>query len=246
MDGLERQITRHEFARRAARVWEQQRRLVDEQRRKREEKELRGEDDFADIAQAAALATEAQVAAFSAQLDIYDASVIEALRANERELERVGAEVDALLEQAYLLPDGRRVFMTEDGQRVFDENGAEIGPEDIDPREIGDHRPSWEAFRETLDEQSDLTAEREELFDFQSRLDDARDRLDDEGLTSDELEDIGAELEAAMPPAVREILDRTGRVGPAQSADAETSGPAHDADPASVGRRSTATPFQPR
>ena len=46
--------------------------------------------------------------------------------------------------QAYLLPDGRRVFKTEDGSRVFDEHSIEVT--DFDPETIEDWRPRREAF----------------------------------------------------------------------------------------------------
>lgn len=52
---------------------------------------------------------------------------------NGRALERVQEDLRIMVDKAYVLPDGRRVFKTEDGMRVFDEHGEEIKGFDPDP-----------------------------------------------------------------------------------------------------------------
>ncbi|MEM1163508.1 MAG: hypothetical protein AAGJ28_21455, partial [Pseudomonadota bacterium] len=63
----------------------------------------------------------------------------------------VQARIDALLEGAFIMPDGRRVFKSEDGQRVYDEFGKEVGRDGIDPDLIPDGLPAWESYEAETD-----------------------------------------------------------------------------------------------
>ena len=191
--------------RRLAEEWyHEQIRHRQEQNARREEDDDRV-DDLHILIQAVTLATAQQVAAFRAGLDVYDAAVIETLLDNRRALERTRAAIDEMLVRAHTLPDGTRVFVTEDGEQVFDENGADvtnvIAPEEIDPS-----RPRWEIYRDALAEQAALESERAELLDFQARLDEARDQLAEGGVSADALDDMRDALETDMPEAVRARL----------------------------------------
>ncbi len=62
------------------------------------------------------------------ELDQYDAAIVDALIDNEHALEEAGKHRDKLEANAFELPDGRKVFKTEDGQRVFNANGAQVSP----------------------------------------------------------------------------------------------------------------------
>ena len=97
----------------------EQRRLREQAEERREQAESRAED--ADLLVATAIATSEEIARVTAKLDRYDVATIEALQLNEEQLAAVQAEIDHLLLEAHVLPDGRRVFKTEDGTRVFDE-----------------------------------------------------------------------------------------------------------------------------
>ena len=239
--------SRTDFSRHARIRREQAVRLEEERRRKeRDRKNDDARDDLEGFAEVAIQATDAEIAAFTDQLDAYDAAVVEALHRNRVELERVQAEIDGMLAQAHVLPDGRRVFLTEDGTRVFDEHGVELGADDIDPMEIDLSNPRWETYRDARAERSRLVSEQEQLLDYQQQVDEARDRLDDDDLTSDELEELGAELDDAMPSAVRAALDGTDYARPDPAADAEpgTSAPAIDRE--SLARTLDGMPVMPR
>lgn len=174
--------------------------------RKARRDDARDQDDDLAVAQTAVLATTGQIAAFRTELDTYDSAVVEALLENEEALRIARQARDDILMRAYVLPDGRRVFRTEDGQRVFDEHGADVTAE-ISPEEIDPSLTSWEKFQDADQSVQDLEAERQDLLDFQQRVDDARQRLDEGGLTADDLDEMRAELEADMPDAVRARID---------------------------------------
>ena len=146
-----------------------------------------------------------------------------------------------MLDRAHVLPDGRRVFETEDGQRVIDENGQEVSPDVITPEEIADSRPRAETYLEAWAEEQRLLSERDELIDYQREVDAARERLDDGTLTAQELQDLEATLEANMPAVLRETASTPGPAAPDQPSQPETAAD-HDA----TGRAANVPPFQPR
>lgn len=187
------------------RYWEQVAHRQTEDKRQRDDR-MEAEGDLLEAA-VTALATAEQIKVFEVKLDRYDEATVKALQENERQLDIVNEKIEELLGQAYVLQDGRRVFKTKDGQRVFDEHGAELSAEEIDPGLIEDHRPQWETFSEQKMQQRMLMQERGELLDYQERLDKTRERLDDEDLTAKELDDLDKDLMEDMPLAVKRQLD---------------------------------------
>lgn len=162
-------------------------------------------------------ATEIQIAEFRAKLDQYDEATIKALNENRIRMDEVKArlaeldiEIQEMLNQAYVMEDGRRVFLTKDGTQAFDEDGNEVSPDELDFNLIGPEKPTWESYSGARDErdalraeQERLEAERQEILDFQEKVDAARDRLDEGDITKDELDALDSELADAMPPSVR-------------------------------------------
>ncbi|MFY9294276.1 MAG: hypothetical protein WAP03_26870 [Methylorubrum rhodinum] len=151
----------------------------------------------------AAMATPARIADFGVKLDTYETKTVEALMENQEAMEKVRQNLDDMLGKAHVLPDGRRVFKTEDGESVYDEHGQKLNSEAIDPSGIDDRKPKWEAFKGATSERTRLEGERQGLLDYQAKLDDARDRLGKDGLTDAELTEMEADLRNAMPEAVR-------------------------------------------
>lgn len=198
---------RLDFARSAAWRREQDRfaRAVEE-RRKDKLEENRIDEELVEFAASAILATAEDIDALRVKLDRYDADTVEALIENQKALDASRDRIEALLGKAYVLPDGRHVFKTEDGLRVFDEHGVEIKTEEIDPTLIEDWRPKYEEFFAEKVTETRLAEERGDLFEFQKKLDDARERLDDNNLTKGDIAEIEADLEQAMPLAVRRKL----------------------------------------
>ncbi len=147
---------RLEFAKRAEWRREDEQRILDhikaEKKREREEHEAE-EAALADFA-FAVLASEMDIAAFAVKLDTYDTATVEALHDNEVALAKVQEKLRVMLDKAYVLPDGRKVFKTEEGTRIFDENGAEV--KDFDPNRIEDWRPRAEAYLAGFEERRAL------------------------------------------------------------------------------------------
>ncbi|MGE3829506.1 MAG: hypothetical protein AB7F76_00810 [Parvibaculaceae bacterium] len=194
---------KHEFAKSAAYRREQEFFAKEVDRRiKEDRKDERIEDDLTELAAIALLASETDIGEFRARLDAYDAATTEALIENARLREITQAKIDELLGDAYVLPDGRRVFKTKDG-RVIDEHGVEIGADEVDPDLIEDWRPGGEDYILALEEKEKLDQEHAELLEFQERIDEAREEIEADDLTKQDIADIEAELEAAMPMAAR-------------------------------------------
>lgn len=181
-------------------LW-QHRQQQDRERRQKQE-EVQGTDsDFIDLA--ATIITTEQAELFQTELYIYQEATYEALRNNEERLEAADVRIQGLLAHAHVLDDGRRVFKTVDGQKVFDEFGSELAAETILPGEIADDRPRWESYVEALEERENLVHEREQLLDFQADLDEAQELLDSGKTTQAEFEEHRACLREHAPDAVK-------------------------------------------
>ncbi|MCP2000892.1 hypothetical protein [Nitrobacter winogradskyi] len=138
-------------------------------------------------------------------MDKYDTATVGALIENQEAIDAVRARIDAMLEEAYVLPDGRRVFKTKDGTRVFDEYGKEA-TKIVDPDAIDERHPTWEAFKAETDAKVKLEEDRQQLLEYQAKLGEARERLDKGEITKDELEELKSGLAEDMPDAAREKL----------------------------------------
>jgi hypothetical protein len=114
-----------------------------------------------------------------------------------------------MLENATTLPDGRKVFKTRDGMRVFDQHGKELPPDELDPKAIGDEKTRWEDYKSQRDAKTELERERAQLLEYQTKLDEARNRLKDGDITADELKDIETKLDADMPEELRQKLGKS-------------------------------------
>lgn len=180
------------------------------------------------LASEAVIATQTQIRAFEAKLTRYETATVEALEINSQKLDGVRKElsdvalhIQHLLDRAYLMEDGRRVFLTEDRSKAFDEFGTEVSPDDLDFDLVPENAPTWESFSDALSRQDDLRREYEELeqersdiMEFQGKLDDARDKVSSGELTKDELDNIDRELDEALPRSFK-----AGLSDPHESAD---------------------------
>ncbi|MBP0614243.1 hypothetical protein [Jiella mangrovi] len=160
-------------------------------------------DDTLDAISAVVLATDVEIAEFEVQLDTYDTAVVEAIEENRVELDAAKERLDDMLAKAYVSEDGRRVFKTEDGTRVFDEFGAELDPSVLSPDEIADFHTKWEPYKAQLDNWESLEAERSELLEYQEKLDVARERLGEDGISKADLDQMKDDLDFEMPDAVK-------------------------------------------
>lgn len=195
---------RLEFEKRAKWRREDEQRFIDQIKRNKEKERDHAEHDALLDFVAAVLATDGEISDFRIKLDTYDTATVEALMENEKALERVREELRVMTDKAYVLPDGRRVFKTEDGTRLFDQQGTEV--KDFDPAQVEDWRPRWERYSAHVNEENALTQERRQLIEYQDLLDKTRERVGEDGLTKDELNDLEKRLEDNMPAAVRRHL----------------------------------------
>lgn len=170
-------------------------------RREKQERLESGESQFVDLA--VSFVSIAQVHEFRAELDVYDTATITALEECRVKLEAAEQRLNDMLDRAHVLPDGRRVFKTEDGTRVFDEHGVEIDASVIEPEEISDALDKWEDVSAAFDQVEQLKQMQRDLLDYQDRLDAARDRLDTGDITQDEFDNLKSDLTDNMPDAVR-------------------------------------------
>lgn len=189
-----------EFKRRAddERVWQAQRdRRRDKERE--ESKEERSEATTNDLL--SAVEQVAELREISERLDALEVQVTQSLLENDQKLDAVREKLHAMLAAAVVLPDGRRVFKTEDGTQVFDEHGEEVSPDVIDPDSIDDNLATWEDFQAELDREADLLVEREQLLDLQQDIDAARDAAEKGELDVSELDALEAEFGELEKPS---------------------------------------------
>lgn len=186
--------------------WLRQQRWFLKAREDRERKEKladKQEKDLDTVVIEIVMAETFEIEAFEAKLDAYDAAIIEALIDNQGQLDAVNARIQDMLERAYVMEDGRRVFKTEDGTQVFDEFGTAASGDEIDFEAISNDKPTWEAYSAKLANKDDLELEREQLFESQKKVDQARDAISDGEIPRDELDELDADLLDAMPSSVR-------------------------------------------
>ena len=157
-------------------------------------------------ASTAALATPIELEEFSAELNILDVATISAILHNQEILQRLYRERDAMLDNAYMLEDGTRVFKSEDGARVFDEHGDLVSDEVIHPDEIPDHHTKAEPYLNILSGIKKHKAIESELIAYQEKLDEARQRVDSREMTKQELEKYKVNLQRDMPIEVKRQL----------------------------------------
>jgi hypothetical protein len=184
-------------------------RRANEEIRKRDrddEKAERDEEALEHLEAMVVMATEAELTDFTVTLGTYDTATYDALVDNERDMDQSRDRLQGMYDKAYVMPDGRRVFESADGLHVFDENGSELPPEEIDPEEIEDFRPKWESVLSERATFSALNEERQQIIEFQDAVSDARQRVEDGDLTKQELEDLKASLAEQMPDRVKGLL----------------------------------------
>lgn len=191
------------------REWQRQLAHRHQERLDRERKERTADDNEADFFAAAielVRATDQQIEAFTDRLDHYDQATVASLMENERALELLQVQINAMLARAHVMEDGRRVFRTRDGTQVFDEFGTEVFSDELDFDAITADAPYWEEFQPLLLQQEALEAEREQLLEFQERLDEARETVADRNISEDELESLDRELKDLAPPSIEAHL----------------------------------------
>ncbi|WP_187430460.1 hypothetical protein ROLI_006240 [Roseobacter fucihabitans] len=87
---------------------------------------------------------------------------------------------------------------------------------------IDETHPNWETFHDTLESKRLLSQQRQELIDYQSKLDHAQTLIDQGGLTDDDFAELDDLMTNDVPDAVRSRLPAS---DPAYSAPVNTGSP---------------------
>lgn len=218
--GVERSIRLDAWHRATARERDRQAEKRQEERSEREHDQLLDTSSALQMV-AVAYASEQQLQQLSGRLEERQILIIEALIENERALKEAKEHLQEMQDNAFVLPDGRRVYETEDGTRVFDENGNELGPDVISPSELPKDSTKWEEFSAAADVQDRLQDERDDLLEYQDKLDRAQALGTSGKVTEHEYAEIEMLLEDDVPAAVRNHLPQADQLAN-QNFDTET------------------------
>jgi len=178
-----------------------------DKRQRRKDKEA--QDEFDDLIQVAVLATTEHVVQLQNRLDDYERQAVERILMLQQQRDQKLAERETLLEAAHTLPDGTRVFKTEDNQKVFDEHGTEIGADILSPDQIGDDRPKWDQFSDIEGDIETIDDALAETITFQEKIEELRNQSEGEGLTRDEMDALEQKLDDIVPESFREEAELT-------------------------------------
>lgn len=148
----------------------------------------------------------ARLKQLNTRLETHQSAVIDALLENQERLDKADERLQQLLSEAYVLPDGRRVFKSENGITVIDEYGDGVSADELDPHMIDDRYPTAETWLAAKEHHRKLSAEREELLDYQDRLDQAQQLIDQGDLNEEDFDDLDALMNDDVPNAVRQRL----------------------------------------
>ncbi|MEO1193318.1 MAG: hypothetical protein AAFY02_16265 [Pseudomonadota bacterium] len=154
-----------------------------------------------------------RIAQLNDRMDLHQEKLVEALLANQDALDETQERLDGMLEEAYVLEDGRRVFKTRDGTQVFDEQGQSV---QMDADAIENHRPVWETFQATTENRNALRHERALLLTYQQRLDEAQERLESGDLSTADMDELD-NLMMDAPSAVRVRLPESDPASPSNT-----------------------------
>ena len=180
----------------------------DDERKKHKERE-RQEQEEREWLERLTEAPAAQIAAFRETLDEYDTATVRALMVNQKALDEVHDRRDAMEAAANRLPDGRLVFKTEDGKRVFDKDGVQLSHDVVHPDAVPDAAPRWETYKGNRETERALLYDRDKLHAYQHRLDETREAIDHGHISADALEKMDIDLRKSMPDTVKAQLQGT-------------------------------------
>ena len=192
------QLSNEEEARRRAKALAEFTITEDDLRRVREREDKREKKAETDERHA----IEEQTVQFSrrlAEAEEATARALEAARARETEAAR---QLQQVRDRADMTADGRRFYRTEDGRAAYFEDGQRLTQDQLAAGTARAGAPSWETYKTTNAERQQATASREAVQAYSDRLHASRERLQQGGLSADDLRDMENGLDA-MPQEVR-------------------------------------------
>lgn len=193
------QLTQEFVLRAKDRIRKEQEVVQNRDRHQRQNQKAKdAQDDLDDLMQIVVVATANDIAHFQSKLDDYEQQAVQRILILQQERDQKLAERDAMLDDAYKLPDGKHVFV-KDKDTVVDETGGTISPDIITPEQIGGDYPNWDQFSKIEKDIESIDQSLSEAITFRDKIEDLRIRSDAEGLTQDELDALELELEDIMP-----------------------------------------------
>lgn len=140
-----------------------------------------------------------------------------ALEKNGLESAEAQQQLQEIEDSAATLPDGRKVFRSEDG-RLLAEDGTDVSDQSASVTGLSDRMPSWEEYARAKERADALAREREEIERYRRDvLDPARARLNDPDnpYDKDGLRKTRHDLEEQMPPSVQAAYEQNAPVNAA-------------------------------
>ena len=153
-------------------------------------------------AELVATVSQQQLDDFRVELEAYQAATTEELLYLREQLDRLESERQELLDKAYVLPDGRRVFKSEDGTKVYFEDGTEVDPSIVQHHQIGEEHTYWQPYhRKTM--QVDIVKQHfDATLSYQHKTDALEQRLERGEITEGEYGEMRETLVGQAPKRV--------------------------------------------
>lgn len=174
-----------------------------DQRRRELKKEKAEQDESFDSVLAVALASPENVQAFHNKLNDFEQQAVERILTLQTRLDELMVKRQDMLNEAHVLPDGRRVFKSEDGKSVTDEFGEDVGSDIIRADEIDDSRPRSNGFFENKYAIDETKNSLDEAITFQEKIEDLRERSNTGELSKEELKALEQEFEDITPESFK-------------------------------------------
>lgn len=137
------------------------------------------------------------------KLDAADRATLKALEEARLRETQARRAYDELQERAAQLPDGTRVYRTEDGKAAYDENGRQLTAEEQASVDWQQGQPSWEEREQSRQRLDDAFRERAEVEQYQERVGELKRRHAEGDLSPEELKELDRAFGNDMPEAVR-------------------------------------------
>lgn len=178
---------------------------------KREEMSDKLEDNATALAVEVILATEKQIYEFKIELDKYNTATVAALMETQKQLDAVNTEIEEMLNRAYVMEDGRRVFKTEDGAEVYDEYDKFVGRDELDYDLISPDYPTANSYKNLTQKREGLEIKKQESLEFQRKVDEAEELAESGTATSSDIDRLKAELRESIPDDVKAQMSGYGQ-----------------------------------
>jgi len=145
---------------------------------------------------------------------------LEKARQHQAEAERALQE---LQERAARLPDGRRVYRTEDGTAAYDESNNRLTEAQMAQVPWEEGQPTWEQRNRGFDDVQAASRDVRDTEAYRERLHEIQQRHAAGEMSKDELEDLDKNFEADMPESVRRHYEAEKSIQPPRHADHDQS-----------------------